>query len=263
MKTLVKKDYSKLYLIVNMIKQRSQLKLLLLQIRDDAATCQEELNEFVRYSHLDAAQFTVLNVFKTPEFEATCIEGYDALFVGGSSDASVTQPERYPFVKATKRLLLHCLHESLPVFASCFGFQAAIEALGGTVIVDVASMEMGTYPLQLTAAALKDELFHDVPNGFWAVSGHQERALVLPDGAILLASSTLCPYQAFRMAGKPFYAFQFHPEIDPADLRVRLTRYQSRYLESAEALAVILKNLQETPIANQLVKKFVDRILLS
>ncbi|MBD2073260.1 type 1 glutamine amidotransferase [Phormidium sp. FACHB-592] len=246
-----------------MTKQRSQLRLLLLQIRDDAITCEEELNEFIRYSHLEAAQFTVLNVFETPVFNATCMEGFDALLVGGSSDASVTQPEQYPFVEHLKRLLKHCLHESIPVFASCFGFQAAIEALGGQVIVDVASMEMGTYPLQLTEAALTDELFYDVPNGFWAVLGHKERAVSLPEEAVLLASSALCPYQAFRVAGKPFYAFQFHPEIDPPDLRVRLTRYQSRYFDSTATLATMLQDLQETPIANQLVKKFIDRILLA
>ncbi|MBW4578077.1 MAG: type 1 glutamine amidotransferase [Tildeniella nuda ZEHNDER 1965/U140] len=246
-----------------MTKQRAQLKLLLLQIRDDAETCQEEFDEFVRYSRLNAHQFAVLNVFATPEFDSTCMEGYDALFVGGSSDASVTQPELYPFVASAKRLLVHCLEQSIPVFASCFGFQAAIEALGGQVIVDVANMEMGTYPLQLTEAAAVDVLFHDVPNEFWAVSGHKERAVSLPDGAILLAYSDLCPYHAFRMEGKPFYAFQFHPEIDPADLTVRITRYQHRYLDSAEALDAILQSLQATPIANQLMEKFVDRILLA
>ena len=245
-----------------MTKQRSQLKILLLQIRDDAETCQEEFDEFVRYSRLDAQQFAVLNAFATPTFDVSCMDGYDALFVGGSSDASVTQPDQYPFVRDAKRLLADCLHQSIPVFASCFGFQAAIEALGGQVIVDVANMEMGTYPLQLTEAASRDVLFHDVPDGFWAVSGHKERAISLPEGAILLAYSERCPYHAFRMGDKPFYAFQFHPEIDPADLKVRITRYQSRYLESVAALTTIFEGLQETPIANQFIAKFVDRILM-
>ncbi|MBW4692783.1 MAG: type 1 glutamine amidotransferase [Lyngbya sp. HA4199-MV5] len=246
-----------------MTKQRSQLKLLLLQIRDDAVTCQEELDEFVRYSGLEAHQIDVLNTFETPAFESTCLTGYDALLVGGSSDASVTQPEKYPFVDDAKRLLLYCLDKSIPVFASCFGFQVAVEALGGQVIVDAASMEIGTYPLKLTEAAATDVLFHDVPDRFWAVSGHKERALFLPEEAVLLAYSELCPYHAFRIAGKPFYGFQFHPEVDVADLITRITRYQSRYLESAEALAQVLEGLHETPIANQLIGKFVDRIVLA
>lgn len=241
---------------------QSHLKILLLQIRDDDPTCQEELAEFVLYSGLQPEQFSTLNTFRTPEFEPTCIDGYDALFVGGSSDASVTQPERYPFVQDTNRLLVYCLKQEIPVFASCFGFQAAVEALGGQVELDVDGMEMGTYPIQLTEAAATDTLFHDVPNGFWAVSGHKERAISLPPEAILLAFSEQCPYHAFKIADKPFYGFQFHPEMSPADLAIRITRYESRYLESADALSDILQTLQdETPIANQLIRKFVDRIL--
>lgn len=246
-----------------MSKQRSQLKILLLQIREDEFTCQEELDEFVRYSGLEAGQFQQLNAYRTPEFEPTCMDGYDALFVGGSSDASVTQPDRYPFVEDAKRLLVYCLKESIPVFASCFGFQAAVEALGGRVILDKANMEMGTYPIQLTEAAADDLLLHDVPQEFWAVSGHKERAISMPDEAILLAYSERCPYHAFRIEGKPFYGFQFHPEVDPADLAARITRYQSRYLESPEVLTAILSNVcDNTAISNQLIAKFVDRILL-
>ncbi len=245
-----------------MAKHRSQLKILLMQIRDDEQTRLEEFDEFVRYSRLQPDQFGVLDVFKVLEFDATCLDGYDALFVGGSSDASVTQPENYPFVESAKRLLVHCLDAYIPVFASCFGFQAAVEALGGKVIVDKASMEMGTYPLWLTDAAAADPLFRDVPNGFWAVSGHKERAFTMPEEAILLAFSDRCPYHAFKMAGKPFYGFQFHPEVDAKDLKIRITRYQSRYLDNDDHLAKILQNLQETPISNQLIEKFVDRILL-
>lgn len=248
--------------IVLMAKQRDQLKILLMQIRDDELTRAEELAEFVRYSQLQPEQFTVLDVFQTPQFEETCIHEYDALFVGGSSDASVTQPDRYPFVPSTKRLLGYCWQQSIPVFASCFGFQAAVEALGGEVIVDKAAMEMGSYQMGLTAAAADDVLFQDVPDGFWAISGHKERAVTLPAGAIVLAFSDLCPYHAFRMAGKPFYGFQFHPELDAKDLAIRITRYQNRYLDGGDQLTQILQSLQDTPIANGLIEKFVDRILM-
>ncbi|MFM7447343.1 MAG: type 1 glutamine amidotransferase [Leptolyngbyaceae cyanobacterium] len=247
-----------------MAKQRSQLKILLLQIRDDGVTRQEELDEFVRYGALEPEQIDILDVFATPEFEPTCMDVYDALFVGGSSDATVTQPDRYPFVEPAKQLLAYCLNQSIPVFASCFGFQAAVEALGGQVIVDKANMEMGTYPLWLTEAAQTDVLFHDVPDGFWAVSGHKERADLIPTDAVLLAFSDRCPYHAFKMPERPFYAFQFHPEVDPTDLIARITRYQARYLENAADLTKILETVQsETDAANQLIAKFVDRILLN
>ncbi|MDX2244422.1 MAG: type 1 glutamine amidotransferase [Leptolyngbyaceae cyanobacterium bins.302] len=245
-----------------MPKQRTQLKILLMQIRDDELTRIEEFNEFVRYGQLEPEQIDVLDVFKVPEFAPACLHGYDALFVGGSSDASVTQPEKYPFVESAKRLIRYCWEQNIPVFASCFGFQVAVEALGGKVIVDKENLEMGTYPLWLTDAATDDVLFHDVPNGFWAVSGHKERAVTMPEDAILLAFSDRCPYHAFKMAGKPFYGFQFHPEVDTEDLALRITRYQSRYLDGDDELSKILQSMQDTAIANALITKFIDRVLL-
>lgn len=242
--------------------RRDRLKILLLQIRNDELTRQEELAEFARYSGLAPEQFTVLDVFVQPEFPSTCVEGYDALFVGGSSDASVRKPNQYPFVAAAKRLLIYCLEQNIPVFASCFGFQVVVDALGGEVILDREQMEIGSFPIHLTAAAREDRLLHDTPSPFWAVCGHQERAASLPEGAVLLASSELCPYHAFKISGKPFYAFQFHPEVDKADLVSRITRYKDRYLNDEEMLQNILSDIQETPESNELIQKFVDRILL-
>jgi len=246
-----------------MDKKRSKIKVLYLQIRDDVRTCKEELDEFVRYSELLREQFTVLNVFNTPQFSPRLVDEYDTLFVGGSSDASVIYPKKYTFVKYAQELMLYCLDEAVPVFASCFGFQTLVTALEGTVILDKKNMEMGVYKIYLTEEAKKDLLFCDTPEVFWAVSGHKERAISLPEGAIMLAYSELCPYHAIKMEGKPFYAFQFHPEVNTDDLVMRITRYKERYLDGDEELNKILdKANKKTPDSNLLIKKFVDRVLL-
>jgi GMP synthase (glutamine-hydrolysing) len=246
-----------------MAKQESKINILYIQVREDAVTCEEELQEFIRYSGLNKDQFDVLNVFDTPKFPAEKATNYDAVFVGGSSDASVIEPEKYPFVEFIKNLLVHCIKINKPVFASCFGFQAGIEALGGKIILDKEKMEMNTYPMYLTAAAKKDPLFCDIKNGFLAVSGHQERAKTIPKNAILLAYSTLCPFHAIKIKNKPFYAFQFHPEVNQADLISRIIRYKERYSDGDNFLQNIIDTCQETPEANKLVRKFVDRVLLA
>jgi GMP synthase (glutamine-hydrolysing) len=242
---------------------RSKLRILYLQIREDYPTRIEELQEFVFYSGLAEQQFTTLNVFDTPCFKAATASQYDAVFIGGSSDASVLKPLHYPFVEDAKALLAYSVQESIPVFASCFGFQLAVEALGGQVIADPDQMEMGVYAMDLSVAAQADLLLHDVTNGFLAISGHKERALTLPQQTVCLASTARCPYHALKVIDKPFYGFQFHPELNPQDLAARIQRYQSRYLEDDAHLQQILASLQETPDANQLITKFVDRILLS
>ncbi len=246
-----------------MEKQRSNLKILYIQIRDDEITKGEELDEFARYSELEKEQFTVLNVFDTPDFAPGLADGFDGVFVGGSSDASVLEPEKYPFVKNSQHLLEYCLEKEIPVFASCFGFQVVVTALGGDIILDKENMEMGTYDIRLTEEAKKDLLLHDTPEVFSAISGHKERATKLPEGSIMLAYSELCPYHAIKIGEKPFYAFQFHPEVDGRDLVNRITRYMDRYLKGNEELELIRKSSSiPTSASNILIKKFVDRVIL-
>jgi len=246
-----------------MPKQRSDLKILLLQIREDEPTMLEEFYEFVQFSGLQEDQFTTLNTYQTALFEPDVINGFDALFVGGSSDATVLDIEEYNFILSCKRLLRHCHQVNIPVLASCFGFQVAVEEFGGKVILDKENMELGQYQVYLNEAGRNDPLLFDLPNPFWTISGHKERASILPEKCEVLAYSPLCPYHVIKFTDKPFYGFQFHPEVDREDLIIRVTRYQDRYLESREELQQIIDDsVNETTHANALVSKFIDRIIL-
>eukprot|EP01080_Neovahlkampfia_damariscottae_P003080 gene3080-5250_t len=243
------------------------MRILLLQIREvNDPTAKEEYLSFVRCSKLKEDNFVVHNVFEKPNFDENILEGHVALFIGGSSDASVLKEEEYSFVLNCKKLLIHCEKNNFPVFGSCFGFQLACEALGGEVIVDEKNCEMGCYNISLFSDSAKEDLlFHDTPNGFTSIIGHKERAIKLPENAILLASTELCPYHAFTLKDKPFYAFQFHPEMDLNDMDSRLNRYPKRYpyemFEGEEGIrkSGIGKDLTD---ANGIVEKFVQRIIM-
>ena len=242
---------------------RNNLKILLLQIRDDEATTQEEIDEFVRFSKLDASQIHTINSYDNHNINPKVIHDYDGVMVGGSSDASVLDPVNFIFINNLKDVLQYCYKIDKPVLASCFGFQLAVEALHGKVIKDLENMEMGIYNITFNENSKKDPLLYDYPSEIWAVSGHKERALKLPKDAILLASSELCPYQVFKIKDKPFYAFQFHPEVDREDLILRITRYKERYLDNDEHLKEIISHMQhDTTFANKLIEDFVDRIVL-
>ena len=244
-----------------MSRARADLRILLLQIRDQKRVRQEEHLSFAQQARLDPEQIEVLNVFDSPRFPATAAEGYDALFVGGASEASVLEPEAYGFVPYCCELLRHARDSAQPVFASCFGFQLAVIAFGGEIVRDARDFEMGTIPIRLSGAAKQDPIFRDVTDGFLAVSVHRERASEAPRGCITLAYTDACCH-VFRVSGKPFWAFQFHPEVDRATLIERLTVFKDQYTEGDDHLKRVLDGARDTPESNRLVTRFVDRVLL-
>jgi GMP synthase (glutamine-hydrolysing) len=113
----------------------------------------------------------------------------------------------------------------------------------------------------LTEAAQGDPILHDTPDGFLAVSVHRERAAAAPEGCTTLAYTEACCH-VFRVEDRPFWAFQFHPEVDRATLVERLTVFKDQYTDGDEHLRQVLDGARETPEANRLVTKFVDRVLL-
>ncbi len=242
--------------------QRSDLRLLLLQIRTEARVCAEEHRSFASYCGLAREQITILNVFHTPTFPCDIADGYDALLVGGASEANVLEPDLYPFVHNCETLLRHVARTGLPTFASCFGFQLVVLALGGRIAHQEQGFEMGTLPIRLAEAAQRDPLLHDTPDGFAAVAVHRQYATEVPPGCDLLAYTPQCVH-VLRVSGKPFWAFQFHPEVDKATLVERLTHYRDHYTEDADHLNQVLATAQETPESNGLMRKFVDRVLLA
>ncbi|KAA3617009.1 MAG: type 1 glutamine amidotransferase [Calditrichaeota bacterium] len=244
-----------------MKKNKSDLKILLLQIRHDERVKIEEHNSFAEYSTLHKNQIDILNVFDRPDFKITEVEGYDALFVGGASSANVLKPDENPFLEKCRELLRHCLKNGIPVFASCFGFQLAVQALGGEIIHKEKDFEMGCLLISLSEAAQNDPLLFDTPNNFLAITVHQQLALKEPDGCELLGYTENCSH-IFRVKGKPFWAFQFHPEVDKKTMVDRLTIYKKKYTDDDTHLDEILSSAQETPESNILVQKFVERVLL-
>lgn len=241
-------------------KPKHRLRTLLIQIRDKSQVREEEHRSFCQFSGLRSDQIDIFNVFDQPHFQPHIVAGYDGVFVGGASEASVLEPERFPFVKNSIELMRYCMDRQLPVFASCFGFQLAVLALHGTIVRDETGFEMGSIPIALTEAAQQDPIYCDTPTPFMAVSVHRERATKTPDNCIELAYTGVCSH-SFKVKDAPFWAFQFHPEVDKQILVERLTVYKKEYTDGDDHLNQVLANAVETPESNHLLAKFVDRIL--
>ncbi len=119
----------------------------------------------------------------------------------------------YPFLRAEADLLRGALELKLPILGICLGHQLLADILGGEV--EDGQQEVGWLPVQVSEAGAKDPLFDGVPPEFSPFHYHIEQAVTLPPEATVLASSPLCPVQAFRYGETPVWGVQFHPEIGP------------------------------------------------
>lgn len=236
--------------------QRARFTLLQARNPDDPVRAEERLC-FASRLDVTVDQIRTVDIF-TETLDERVLDGAVALFVGGSGDYSVLDP--LPQITRFIEFLAEVADQGFPTFASCFGFQAMAVGLGGEVIHDAPNAEVGSHLLSLTPEAAQDPLFHALPTPFVAQLGHKDRASRLPDCAVPLASSDRCPYQAFRVAGRPVYATQFHPEMSWIENRRRFERYMRQYgsLFGAAEAQRILDSHQPSPESNALLSRFVE-----
>lgn len=232
-----------------------RFRLLQARRRDDPVRS-EERRSFAARLGVRPSQIASHSVLRDDLSVEAITEGVDAVLVGGSGDFSVLGDEPWvrPFVDAMGALA----EGPLPMFASCFGFQALVLALGGTVVHDEEHAEVGSYAVTLTEVARSDPLFRSLPPSFVTQQGHKDRAETLPASLIHLASSERCRYQAVRVAGQPVWATQFHAELSADDNRTRFERYFAMYQRAfgASEAQRMLDDFQPSPEANLLLARF-------
>src|SRR3989338_1085867 len=139
---------------------------------------------------------------------------FDAIIIPGSAHTPTRvnirrhgwMRELFGFIKDAGQL-------EVPLFGSCFGFQAIAAAFGVPSVPLQSGKEFGFYPVSLTPEGVSDPLFRGVDRGFYAAYSHRYIVPRLPPGAVLLATSSRFKVQAFRI-GKMAYAAQFHPDFN-------------------------------------------------
>jgi GMP synthase (glutamine-hydrolysing) len=234
------------------------MKVLVLQARlaDDPMRLHEQ-RCFEASTGLSSGDLEFVNLpDRVPSMEE--LVAHDALMVGGAGHYSVVD-ENGEFFRPTLELLRRVASEGFPTFASCFGFQLFVSALGGTVIHDADNTEVGGYRLRLTEAGRRDPLLGGFPDEFVGQMGHMDRAVEMPPGIPNLASSEKSPLQALRIPGKPVWATQFHPELDQRSNYERYQAYIERY-DPGASIAGSSWMSAPSPEVSTLLPAFLERV---
>ena len=135
---------------------------------------------------------------------------FDAVIAMGGP-MSVNDEDEHPWLRDEKRVIAEAVRGGVPFWGVCLGVQLLAASLGARVYRG-AQPEVGLLPVEITAAGRADPVFARMPDGLRTLQWHGD-TFDLPEGAVLLASSSTYPHQAFRVGRA--YGVQFHLEVTP------------------------------------------------
>ena len=151
------------------------------------------------------------------------LDGFGAAMVFGGA-MNVDEEDAHPWLRPEKQFLRELLERGTPLLGVCLGSQLVAEAAGADVRA-AKRPEIGWHHVELTPAGAADPLLSVLPERFESFQYHHYEWL-LPPGAVTLARSALA-LQAFRLAERPVWGLQFHPEVREPDLGSWLDDWQS------------------------------------
>ena len=238
-------------------------KLLILQLRPEDETADNEFEALLRYGDIDPRHVRRERIETTgiPQLD---LDQYSAILVGGSPfDVSTPEADKSPIQKTIesdfKRLFDSIVAQDFPFLGACSGNGLLGDYCGATISKQYAE-PVGGVDVTLTEEGQRDPLLINLPTTFRTLVGHKEACDTTPPSAVLLGTSTTCPVQMFRVKNN-IYATQFHPEGDIEGFTVRINVYKNHGYFPAEEAQSLIQSIQneDTPIPKTILKRFVLR----
>lgn len=199
--------------------------LLYVCVRPETGAADAEHASFRRALGADVVDR--LNLLEEP-LDVARLQGYRGVVVGGSpfnvSD-TVKSVEQLRVEADLEALARAAIAGDVAVFFTCFSIGVVTRMLGGEVVTDTPEAASATV-IDATPEAATDPVFGPSGPALTVFTAHKESAAAVPAGAVLLATNTACPVQAYRV-GTHLYAAQFHPEPTPRDFADRMTFYRT------------------------------------
>lgn len=236
---------------------------LLLTTRSENDVAQEEYESFLTFGGLEADQLVRVRLEEAPLGDIH-LSDWSGIIVGGSpfnaGDPETQKSGTQRRVEAELGELIDRVVETdFPFFGACYGVGLLAGRLGG--VVDRTWPEgVGPAAVTLTAEGEDDQIFGALQPRFDAYVGHKEACTVLPEGAVVMASGTACPVQAFRVR-ENIYATQFHPELSKEGLLGRVLAYRDNGYFRPEEFDDVAATIEASVVTepSRLVRAFVQR----
>jgi GMP synthase (glutamine-hydrolysing) len=220
---------------------------------DDIRTSEGDLSDWFRRALGSLADG--LEVVRVFEGEALPAPGAHRAAIITGSWAMVT--DRLHWSEATGDWIRQAMGIDMPLFGVCYGHQLMADALGGQVGYHPAGLEVGCQEIELLRGAASDSLVGDLPSRFAAHLTHLQTVLTPPPNALVLARSSHDPHQILRY-GPHAISTQFHPEFTPRISAACVTRRADMLRSDGRDPDVMLSDLCETPVAQGLLRRFVQ-----
>jgi GMP synthase (glutamine-hydrolysing) len=239
--------------------------MLLLSVRSEDIAADDEYAAMLRFSGLDQTRLQRVRLDRQPlaprDLDLARWSGF--ILGGGSfnvSDPVEVKTDVQRRVEAELALLLDSvIAQDLPFLGCCYGIGAVGSQIGATI--DRTFTEpVGSVSILLTEHGRADPLFAGMPSEFQAFVGHKEAISKLGDDAVVLASSSTCPVQAFRI-GQNVYATQFHPELDVEGICTRIEVYRNYGYFAPDAAETLKAQMRRRDVVYPptILRNFVDR----
>ena len=236
---------------------------LFLSARPEVEAVGPEYESVRRAMGLDAGRLEHVRLDVDPLARDFRIEAYAGVVVGGSP-YNVTTPEASKHrvqrrVEADlARLAEAALVRDHPLVFTCYGIGVLTRVIGGTVGTEYGE-QTSAVEITLTPDGTADPLVGVLPQRFEALVGHKEATERLADDAVLLASSSGCPVQVYRV-GRRVYATQFHPEVSAADFVARAQVYRNHGYFPASELRAVSDRLAAASVTEpqRILRRFVE-----
>ncbi len=215
----------------------SQKKILLLQSRPEQAASDNEFDAFCIMGGIDPERIERVRM-ETGVFPTIDLDKYSVVLMGGGpANFAYQQDEKTEVQRAFEPWLFSLFDDirlkNIPFFGACLGIGALVTYAGGSMSFDYGEA-VGAVEISVTEEGRADPVFKRVPGVFSAFVGHKEGTVSVPDTLKVLAKNETC-IQAVRL-GDNMYGTQFHPELDPAGLALRIEIYKfAGYFEPEEA----------------------------